>query len=392
MISCQKHLFSLEEGIHYLNCSYKAPLLKTIEQVAMDSLVRERNPYKITVDTFFEDAQSVRAEFGKLVNSETGNIAIMPSVSYGIATILKNVNGDKHSNAVVVENEFPSDHLAIQKWCATRNAELRVVSPDKGLKDISTSFNQNILNSIDANTSLVLMSTIHWMNGIKFDLEAIGNRCQELGVRFVLDGTQSVGALPIDVKKYKVDALIAAGYKWLLGPYTSALAYIGPSFHEGEPIEESWMNRINARNFSNLTDYSYDYTPAAGRFNMGQVSNFISLPMIKTALQQLNSWSPAAIQEYTRLLNAPLINYLNELGIQQEPEENRAHHLFGIRLNESIDAEKLKGLLEDQRVYISVRGTNIRVASHLFNDKEDISVLMNCIELSRVQNSLSKSV
>ncbi len=93
-----------------------------------------------------------------------------------------------------------------------------------------------------------------------------------------LDGTKSVGALSMDVEKYQIDALICAGYKWLPGPYTLGLAYMGPHFHQGIPIKESWMNRSNAEDFFNLTTYDPVYRLGAGRFSMDPSSNFLSCP------------------------------------------------------------------------------------------------------------------
>ena len=98
------------------------------------------------------------------------------------------------------------------------------------------------------------MSAIHWMTGLKFDLKAIGDRCTEAGAKLILDGSQTVGATPLDVNQLKVDAIVCAGYKWLFGPYSIAIAYIGPAFNNGKPLEESWMNRKNASDFSNLTN------------------------------------------------------------------------------------------------------------------------------------------
>ena len=105
------------------------------------------------------------------------------------------------------------------------------------------------------------------MNGTKFDLKKIGEKCKNNNTFFIVDGTQSVGALSIDVKEIKPDALICAGYKWLFGPYSMALGYYSSKFNDGIPIEESWMNRTNAQDFSNLTEYDSKYKPMAGRSN-----------------------------------------------------------------------------------------------------------------------------
>ena len=77
-----------------------------------------------------------------------------------------------------------------------------------------------------------------------------------------MDGSQSVGALPMDVKKYKIDALICAAYKWLMGPYSTALAYINEDFNEKgidsdfQPMKEVFsaiVDDINEQQLLNLS-------------------------------------------------------------------------------------------------------------------------------------------
>ena len=85
-MNCQKHLFSLNEDVHYLNCAYKAPLLKSAEKAATNALIKDRNPFNLKADDFFSDVNKVKIEFGKLINSPKENIALIPSSSYGFSS------------------------------------------------------------------------------------------------------------------------------------------------------------------------------------------------------------------------------------------------------------------------------------------------------------------
>lgn len=383
MLASQKDLFSLDPDYHYLNCAYKAPMLKKAEVLAKEALEKDRNPYKISVEDFFNDAKTIRKEFGKLIGTKAENIALIPSTSYGLASVFKNIKAQEGQHALCIENDFPSDYLALRKWCNTHNAELITLHSTKGVKGKSKELNEIILESLTKDTALLIMSSIHWMTGEKYDLKAIGERCDELDIYFIVDGTQSVGAMPMDVEKYKIDALICAAYKWLLGPYSTGLAYYHPKFHEGQPIEDSWINRKGSEDFANLTKYSFEYTEGAGRFNMGQYSNFILLPMLKAGLQQINSWGTENIQEYCLELGRPLFECLKNLGLSFEPEEKRAHHLLGIPLTQNINTEILKQKLSEEKLILSFRGDNLRISLHLFNNEEDIASIIRVLEASK---------
>jgi len=335
----QKEAFSLREGDHYLNCAYKSPLLKSAEAAAVQALARERNPADIVAHDFFDEADEIRALFTQLIHAEAGQIALMPSVSYGMETILSNTPSKTNGNAVTLQDEFPSGYFALNKWCKQHANELIIAKPSGASRG---SWNANVLDAITEQTSLVLMSSVHWMNGYRFDLEAIGKKCKSVGARFIVDGTQSVGALPMDIQQYSIDALVCASYKWLLGPYSTALTYLSNAYEDGEPLEEAWMNRSNGRNFQDLAAYDPNYRPQAGRYNMGEAGNLVLMPMLRTALQQIVTWGPEHIQAYCATLIDPLATYLEGLGVPLKRDAFFCSHLLALQLPDGVDRLKLQ--------------------------------------------------
>lgn len=380
----QKHLFSLDPTIHYLNCGYKGPLLKSSEQAAIEALIRERNPTSISPEDFFSKAKEVKGRFAELVNCDPFQVALIPSTSYGFATALGNITCEPGQQAIVLEDEFPSGYFSLKTWCARNQAILKVVGPDKDAPTPGESWNKNLLDSITSETAVVLMSSVHWMNGLKFDLESIGQKCKTVGAVFIVDGTQSTGAAEMDVKRFKIDALICASYKWLFGPYGMGISYFGHAFDGGQPLEESWLNRTNSQDFANLTKYDHEYTEDSGRYNVGEMSNFILVPMLNEALRQINAWTVPQIEQYCQELTVPLYEYLKGRDVALEAEQYTSRHLFGLKLPEDIDPELLKTNLQENKISVSNRGGNLRVSVNVFNTEEDIEKLVQTLESSRV--------
>lgn len=380
MLQNQKYLFSLKKDIHYFNCAYKAPLLKSVEEAAIKALTQERNPSDITPLDFFTDTDNVKTLFGEIVNCLSSEVAIIPSTSYGFSSILNNIPCEKGKHAITIENEFPSDYFSVKRWCDTHKAELKIIKPDNNLEFVGENWNSKIINSINEKTAVVILSSIHWMNGLKFDLEKIGEKCKSVGTKFIVDGTQSVGVIPMDVKKFNIDAMVCASYKWLFGPYSVGLSYLGSSFNNGIPLEESWLNRTNAQDLNNLTKYDPKYKPNAGRYNVGETSNFILMPMLKQSLIQVKNWLNSDIQSYSKELIKPLQTYLKGLGIKFENTPYFSTHLFGLTLPQEIDIEQLKNNLIKNNVFLSVRGSSLRVSVHIFNTSQDIIKLIEVIE------------
>jgi len=379
-MNCQKHLFQMPDGIHYLNCAYMSPLLKSVEERGIEGMRLKRNPLSIKPVDFFTGAVSVRQKFARMVQCDPVQVAIMPSVSYGMNSVIRNISCGVGQHALTLSEEFPSCYYTAQRWCMEHEAELRVIARKDDLPDKGRDWNERILDAINRDTAFVVMASVHWMNGTKFDLQRIGERCREVGAKLIVDGSQSVGALPIDVEACKIDALICAAYKWLMGPYSTALSFIHKDFNKGVPLEESWMTRPNSERFDRLTNYEKGYKPGAVRFDVGQSSNFVFLPMLDEALGQLLEWGVQEIQEYSRLLGIPLIKYFIEKGSAVDDEEHRAHHLMGLQLPSGTNGEELVDELKSRNVYVSLRGNNIRISINVFNDETDIRELIDALD------------
>ncbi len=378
-MNCQKHLFRIPEGIHYLNCAYMSPLLRSVEEKGIEGIQRKRNPLSIKPADFFTGVVEVRERFGQMVNCIPAQVAVMPSVSYGMNSVISNIHYRKGQHALTISEEFPSCYYTAQRWCNEHGAGLRVVARNEDLPEKARDWNERILEAIGQETAFVVMASVHWMNGTKFDLEQIGNRCREVGARLIVDGSQSVGALPMDVKKFNIDALICAAYKWLMGPYSTALSFIHEDFNDGVPLEESWMTRPGSERFDRLTNYVEGYKSGAVRYDVGQSSNFILVPMLGEALRQLLEWGVREIQEYSRVLSEPLIRFFRERGSRVEDEAYRAHHLMALPLPPGTEGEQLVRELQSRNVFVSLRGSNIRISVNVFNTQEDIHELIDSL-------------
>ncbi len=382
-MNCQKHLFSLDPTIHYLNCAYKAPMMKSAEEAALQAIQRERNPSQISIQDFFHLPQMVKENFAKIIHAKAEQIALIPSVTYGFSSALNNITAKTNGKAIIVKEAFPSGYYTLERWCKENNNVLETIDPDIQAEHFGQAWNEKILASITEDTSLVLVPTVHWMTGLKYDLKSIGAKCKKLNAKLVVDGTQSVGALPLNVKACHISALICATYKWLLGPYSMGFLYMTEDFNQGTPLEESWMNRTNAADFRSLTEYTPDYNPGAARYNVGETSNFILLPILQAALEQINTWSVAGIQSYCENLTEKLKQYLSSIDIRLEEDAYLAHHLFSIPFGARIDEIKLDAALKKENIILSVRGDNLRISTNVFNDENDIHALIKALEKSK---------
>lgn len=380
MLTSKRAKFTLPPSVSYLNCAYMSPLLKSVEKAGLRAMRRKRNPAQITAEDFFTDTEALRQAYAKLIHAtDAKRIVIIPSVSYGMANVVKNLSIKKDEHILVAAEQFPSNYYPWKSLCDEAGAEVKIISPPEGNAGRGNGWNEKILEAISSNTRAVAIGHVHWADGTRFDLEAIRKRTREVSALLIVDGTQSVGALPFDLQKIQPDALICAGYKWLLGPYSIGLAWYGEYFDNGKPVEENWINRKESENFAGLVNYQNAYQPGALRYEVGEHSNFIGVPMLLKAVEQLNHWGPERIQEYCRHISTNAIDALTAKGFAIEEENWRGAHLFGIRLPQSVNLEKIKESLLKHNVYVSFRGNAIRVAPNVYNTEKDFQKLVKAL-------------
>lgn len=379
-MKCQHKLFNLPEDATYLNGAYMSPLLKSAEKIGIKALKLKSNPAQLKAEDFFEPVDNTRKAIAELINTKKWQrIAIIPSVSYGMANAAYNIDYKKGDEIIVVGDQFPSNYYVWRTVGAHTGCKLKIIkAPDTNISR-GEKWNKQILNNITDRTKVIAMPMVHWSDGTIFDLMKIRKAATKHNALLIIDGTQSVGALPFDVKMIKPDALICSAYKWLMGPYSIGFAYYGKHFAKGAPMEESWMIRKNSNVFSDLVNYQQSYRPGSIRYDMGQSANFNLIPMMHMGISQLLNWGPSNVQDYTRKITNGVIDELEDAGYWVEDEAYRASHLFGLRPPFGTDMRKVKKKLAKKNISVSFRGESIRVSPGVYNRKRDLRKLKKAL-------------
>jgi selenocysteine lyase/cysteine desulfurase len=373
MIPCQRHVFEMPDDVAYFNCAYMAPMLKAMRQAANEALARTAQPWGVTADDFFTPAERARALFARLIHARTEDVAIIPAASYGISTAAKNLRLDRGQAILMLDEEFPSNVYAWHALARRDGGEIVTVRrPPDG--DWTTA----ILNTLDGRVAIAALPHCHWTDGGYVDLERISPALQQIGARLVLDVTQSLGAMPFDVTRIKVDFLSCAAYKWLLGPYSIGFLYAAEEHHGGDPLDYNWITRERSEDFAGLVDYRDGYQPGARRFDMGERASFLLLPMVTAALEQLLAWTPEAIAATLAGVTEHVAEQVAELGLTVAPRAHRAPHLLGLRFRDGAPPGLVEQLRQD-KIFASVRGQTMRVAPHLCNNASDVERLIDAL-------------
>ena len=373
--------FLLDPDIHYLNCAYMSPLPLSVEAAGRIGVARKQRPWTIRPEDFFTDVDLVKTRFADVLGTPLREqVAVLPSVSNGMAIVARNLPCRPGQNIVVAGEQFPSNVHPWRRLAATRGCEVRMVIAPDSREGRAAAWNQALHDAIDERTALLAIGHVHWADGTRFDLTRLAARARQVGAWVAIDGTQSIGALDFPFEQVRPDAVVCASYKWLMGPYGLAFGWFGAALQHGEPLEETWAGRRGSEDFRGLADYRDEYGPGSARFDVGQRANFITLPMAIEALRLVKEWGPAQVQAHTASLWAPVLERLQGAGYVVEDAACRGHHLVGLRPPSQAPRADLVERLARARVHVSWRGETIRVSPHLYNTPDDMQALLDALK------------
>ncbi|MBF0277206.1 MAG: aminotransferase class V-fold PLP-dependent enzyme [SAR324 cluster bacterium] len=374
MIENQKHLFKIPDHITYLNCSYLSPQLRSVSEAGHQGVAFKESPWELYPENFFTTSEDARRLFAELVDGNTDDVAIIPSASYGISVAARNMKVAAGEKIIVLEDQFPSNVYPWNLLAKEKKAIFQTVRrPDDG------DWTAAVIEAMDEKTAVVALAHCHWTDGSLIDLIKVREFCDRYNSSMVIDGTQSLGAMPFSVKEIRPDFLIGAAYKWLLGPYSLGFLYANPDYHEGDPIEYNWINRKNSEDFSGLVNYRDEYQPGARRFDVGERSNFALMPMVVAALKQILAWKVREIEASLTVLTNYAACEAEKLQMTVAPPHLRSKHMLGIRFSDGVPEGVVKQLA-DNHIYVSVRGSSIRISPHLYNSEGDIDRLFEVLK------------
>jgi selenocysteine lyase/cysteine desulfurase len=369
MLPSQRASFDIPSDICYLNAASYSPLpIRTLE-AGRAAVGRKGRPW--TLETSFANQQHERARTAaaRLIHAEVSDIALIPSISYGVATAAKLLTPDRGTRVLVLQEDHSSPVL---EWHVRAEAQGFTVDtvrqPDDG--DWTSAVLESIERTGAPPVSLASISSVHWSDGGLIDVEKVGAALRQRGAAFLIDATQGAGVLALDVQRLDPDFVIFPTYKWLLGPYGRAFLYVAKRHQNGVPLEQTSAGRrdVRAENAVYFTDVSY--VPDARRFDMGERDHFISMEMASIGMETMAGWGAPAIAQRLAMLTARIAAGVRDIGVRMPAPHLRAPHILSLAFKDGMPAGLVEGLASEG-VYVAPRLGRMRVSPHVYNDEAD---------------------
>jgi selenocysteine lyase/cysteine desulfurase len=369
MLASQRHLFEMPRDICYLNSASYSPLPRKTLEAGRAAVGRKGTPWTMEPAFANQQHERARAAAARLIGADPADIALIPSISYGVATAAKLMTIDRGARIIVLADDHSSPVLEWRTRADAQGFTVETVSrPDDG--DWTAAVLAAIERSGAPPVALASISSVHWSDGGLLDIEKIGAALRQQGARFLVDATQSAGVLTMDLKRLDPDFVIFPTYKWLLGPYGRAFLYVAKRHQNGIPLEQTSAGRrdVRAENAIYFTDLSY--VPDARRFDMGERDHFVSMEMASIGMEMMADWGAATVAQRLQMLTDRIAEGVRGLPVSMTERSVRAPHILCLGFKDGMPAGLVEGLASEG-IYVAARLGRLRISPHVFNDEAD---------------------
>jgi selenocysteine lyase/cysteine desulfurase len=351
-----------------------APLPMRVRE-AVNAFVNDVSSYgTVNYGGWMDKVEAVRANFARLINADAGEVAFVKNTSEGISIVANGLDWKPGDNVVVPDIEFPAN---VYPWWNLKRlgVETRFVPAVEGRVLFD-----DLVAKVDARTRIVSVSSVECNSGFRNDLNRIGTFCREQGILFFVDAIQSLGVLPMDVKRDHIDFLAADGHKWLLSVEGLGGFYISSRVMEKiHPAVVGWNSVIDAFDFMN---YDFTLRPDAARFEEGSF-NTMSIVALGAALSLFHEIGVENIERRVMSLGDRMIEGLGrrDLKILNSviPEERSGIIAF----NGEMDLEKFSDYATDNKVSLTMRNGLVRLSPHFYNCESEVDLFFDLLDRFR---------
>ncbi len=358
-----RRLFPILDEITWFNTPSSAPAAGPVVQRMRDEL---QGWSTNGLDWPQQDgaANRARTAFAKITGFEPDQVALVQSVAEAVSTIAASFDS---ADVVIGTDEYRS---LLYPWLNSPGARLHQVEMTHGQLSAT-----DVAAAITPQTDIVAVSWVQSGSGSRVDLLPIRQRCDAVGARLLVDGTQAVGVLEFDPQA-RPDFLVVHGYKWLLAPRGAAwLAarpehgrHLKPLAPSNKSAPGSWTNfyggPLELREDLSRLDASLSWPPWAGA---------------DAALEIVRGLPRGHVERHCLHLANLLRTAIHQAGWNSAPTELPSHIVSFTH----PDPDALLSQLRAESIRLTVRNGLVRVGLHYFNTEQDLHKLLHVLGQAR---------
>jgi selenocysteine lyase/cysteine desulfurase len=365
------------EGRVWLNCAHQGPLPHVARDAAEAAIHEKTAPHLISDDAFWDLPEQLRASLASLVGAGTDEVILGNATSYGLNLLCHGVDLQPGDEVLLVDGDFPA---TVVSWLPLRKqgVHVRLMRPDHGAPTAD-----EVEAAIGPRTRVFCSSWVFSFTGHVLDLAEIGAICRAHDVLSVVNGSQAIGARPIDVGSLPIDALVCAGFKWLCGPYGTGFCWMKRTVMESLRYEQGyWLAQLGARDLTSEGGYELSAEKRVQNYDVFCPANFFNFKPWLAAIKLFLDLGVDTVASHDQRLVAILVDGLARLGVRLVSPRaiDQRSTLVCFEHEDTEHTRLLYEALGKRGIDVAMRNDSIRISPHLYNTQDDIELALDVIE------------
>ncbi len=358
----------------HLNHAGVAPICGAAAR-ALEAYAAESTSRAYTQTGWYRKVNELRGMLASLIGARGGHeIAMMPNTSTGLATVARGLDWRRGDSVVITDVEYPANRYP---WEDLQRFGVKLIEVKQGRDGRVAA--EDVCAAVEDRTRVVAISHVQYASGYRIDLVPIAETVHRAGGYLCVDGIQSVGMLPVDVRAMGVDFLAADGHKWLLGPEGAGFLYVKEDLCEVlHPPVVGWLNMVNAEDYGR---YEYRFQKDARRFEPGSY-NIPGLLALRGAVGMLMEVGIEEVWRRVEALTGFAETGLRERGFRVFSPRRLAGERSGIVMfepKEGQEAGKVVRGLAERGMHLAVRSGRLRMSPHFYNTEGQIEAVLGAL-------------
>ena len=305
--------------------------------------------------SWYDDADRLRASIARLIGTTSDDIAFVDNAAGALGIVLVGLDLKPDDNIVTLQDEFPN-YLYMP--------QMREVPWER------------FYESIDKRTRLVAISEVNYATGFRPPLEEISKFTRERDIILFVDGTQSLGALTVDLKKLNIDIYAVHAYKWMISPPGSAFMCVMEPFRSDlGSMKVGWRSHKTWRDVDNLHHGMPEFKDSAEKYEGGGLP-FPLLYALEQSVQMMLEIGPDLIEQRVLQLAESVKNRLRFLGAEIADNDSQ---IVAAKFP-GYDPSHLARELKKRNVNVAARHSFLRISPHFYNNENDLEQLCEAIK------------
>lgn len=366
-----------QEYAYYQTSGFSPKMDPIIDEAVKWTRFHNRGPaapgiHSKVIDRF----EKARAKVGKAINANEDEIVLGENTTIGINIVANGIDWQAGDNVILTNHEHPGNRIPWYNFITRYGIELRFVSVVHDEEQMLNEFEQ----LIDGRTRVVAISHVCRRIGQRLPVKGIIEIAQRKDVPVLLDGAQSFGAVPVDVRELNCDFYTFSGHKYIMAPQGTGGFYVRPDRINW--LKPSWIGSHSQKEFDLVG--GLELLDEARRFEFGtrNLADQVAFGKALDIWEEIG-WENvfSYIAGYTDRVKAALLE-IPGLVLETPLRYDKSSGIVTFSLP-SHRSWEIHAHLERLGVLVSPLEkdtTMIRVSTHVFNNEEDLARLVDGIQ------------